>query len=375
MFKIVFNYALRNILRTRLRSLFTLLSIILIISLYTVLSSIGDSFTTQITRIIEQQDIDVAVQAKYAATPISSVIKAESVVEIMNIDGVVSVDSLLIERKRIDDNVLVFILGLSNFDTFAHRFGFSIIEGRALKESERELVIGEKMAKVLHLDIGSEFELGIGEKYSIVGIYSSWLSFLNSGVAVDLKAAQRLVDKPGQVSLLFIKLKDKTDSANVITSINRKFPNLKAIKSEQFPNYMGPIKSVFYFSKIVSVLTLFIAVAVLLNTFIMAISERTKEVGILNAIGWSQQMIVSVFLVESLLLSFGGGLLGYLSSYPVMLILQSSFPSIYMYLPSAPDINVFINVLIMCLFIGIFSIIFPVIYSLRIQIAKAMRHE
>ncbi len=375
MFRIVFNYASRNILRMRLRSLFTVLSIILIISLYTVLGSIGDSFTQQIIKVIEKQNVDIAVQAKYASTPISSIVKSSSVEEIKKYTEVKSVDSLLIARKRIADDTLVFILGLSNFETFSQQFGFNIIKGRTLINTQKELVVGEKMAKVLGLNVGSEFELESGRKYLIVGIYSSWLNFLNSGLMVDIKIAQELVEKPGRVSLLFLTLKDTTKLANVISKINKQFPKLKAIEGQQFPNYLGPIKSIFYFSKIVSVLTLFIAVAVLLNTFMMAVNERTKEVGILNAIGWSRKMILSVFLIESMLLSFGGGIIGYLSAYPIMYILQNNFAAIYMYLPSSPDIKILFNVLTMCLIISVVSILFPVLYSMRIHIAEAMHHE
>ena len=375
MFKIVFSYAFRNILRMRLRSLFTVLSIILIISLYTVLSSVGDSFTSQINKMIEKQDVDIAIQAKFASTPIASVIKSETVDAIAQYNEIASIESLLIERKRLDNDILIFILGLSNFDTFAQRFGFTIVDGRPLEKSSNELVVGEKMAKVLDLKVGSKFELEDSQKYTIVGIYSSWLNFLNAGVMIDIKEAQVLVQKPGKVNSVFISLKDTMQTSNVIKKINKDFPKLRAIEGEQFPNYLGPIKSVFYFSKIVSLLTLLIAVAVLLNTFIMAINERTKEVGILSAIGWSQKMIISVFLLEAMLLSFGGGIVGFASSYPIMYILQNNFSTIYMYLPSSPDFTVLLDVLLMCFVISVVSILFPILYTLKLEIAKAIRNE
>ena len=375
MFKIVFIYAFRNILRMRLRSLFTILSIILIVSLYTVLSSIGDSFTNQISKMIENQNVDIAIQAKFASTPINSIIQEETITKIKKYQEIASIESILIERKRLDDDVLIFILGLSNFDTFAQRFGFSIIKGRSLKDSKKELVVGEKMAKVLRLDIGSKFQLDNDQEYLIVGIYSSWLNFLNAGLMIDIEEAQDLVQKPGKVNSLFITLKDKFQTQYLVEKINKDFPKLKAITGEQFPNYLGPIKSVFYFSKIVSLLTLLIATAVLLNTFIMAINERTKEVGILSAIGWSKTMIISVFLIEAMLLSFGGGFIGFASAYPVMTLLQNNFSNIYMYLPEAPNFETLIDLLLMCFIISIVSVLFPILYTLKIVIAKAIRNE
>ena len=183
------------------------------------------------------------------------------------------------------------------------------------------------------------------------------------------------MNKPDKISLLFLVLDDTTRTFEVIHKINKQFPDMRAIESQQLPDYLGPIKSMFYFSKIVSVMTLFIAVAVLLNTFIMAISERTREIGILSAIGWSRHMIVLIFLVESLLLSFGGGIIGYMSSYPMMSVLLSKFANISMYIPEVPSLDIFFNVLLMSLFIGLFSALFPALYGTKINISKAIRHE
>ncbi len=372
---IIFRYAFRNVIRTPLRSFFTLFSVALIIMLYTVLTSIGNSFTQQISTVIKQQDIDVVVQAKYASTPVTSIINDTTVDSIIHLDGIHAYDSMLIGRKRLYGKSSVFILGVSNFTVFAQRLGFNIIKGRALHNTALEIVVGNKMAGIYHLNVGDEVELSSGKKYLIVGIYSSWLNFLNSGVICSLKDAQHLMNKPDKTSLLFLTLDDTTRTNEIVQKINKQFPEMRAIESQQLPDYMGPIKNIFYFSKIVSIMTLFIAIAVLLNTFIMAISERTREIGILSAMGWSRFMIVSIFLVEALLLSLGGGIIGYLCSYPVMTVLLSKFANISMYIPEAPSLAIFFNVLEMSLFIGLFSALFPALYGTRINISKAIRHE
>lgn len=375
MFKIIINYALRNIMRTPLRSFFTLFSVSLVIMLYSVLTSVGNSFTQQISTVLEQQDTDIAVQAKYAATLVSSIIDNTTVKAITHLDEVHSYDSMLIGHRRLYGKSSVFILGVSDFNIFAQRLGFNIIKGNALGDEAHEIIVGEKMAKVYGLTIGSEIEIKGDKKYLIVGIYSSWLNFLNSGIVINLEEAQQLINRPDNISLLFLTLNDPTRTAKVIHKINKQFPEMRAIESQNLPDHLGPIKSVFYFSKIVSIMTLIIAVVVLLNTFIMAISERTKEVGILSAMGWPRQMIISIFLVESLILSFGGGIIGYFSSYPVLSILSNNFTSVSMYLPETPDINIFFNVLLMSLLIGLLSALFPALYGTKINIAKAIRHE
>jgi putative ABC transport system permease protein len=375
MLRIIFHYALRNIVRTPLRSFFTLFSVSLIIMLYTVLTSIGNSFTKQISTVLERQNIDIVIQAKYAATPMTSIIDDKTVNAIVHLDNILTYDSLLIGRKRLYDQSPIFILGVSDFNVFARHLGFNIIQGNALQHKGREIVIGKRMAELYHLNTGDEVALSSGKKYMVSGIFSSWLNFLNSGIISSLEEAQKLMHKPGKTSIVFLTLDDTTKTAETIHKINEMFPDMRAIESQQLPDYMGSIKNIFYFSKIVSVMTLLISIAVLLNTFIMAISERTKEIGILNAIGWSRHMIVLIFLVESLLLSFGGGLIGYISSYPVMLILLNKFANISMYIPQSPSLDILLNVMIMSFLIGVFSALFPALYGTKINIAKAIRHE
>lgn len=375
MFTIIFRYAFRNIIRTPLRSFFTLFSITLIIMLYTVLTTIGNSFNQQISKMFDGNSIDIVVQAAYASTPVSSKIPLKLSKDIMLLEGVHSVESVIMARKRIAGKKSIFVMGVSHFEAFTQQLGFNLLKGRMMHAGKAEVVAGERMALLYKLKSGSLLELTKGKEYKVVGIYASWLNFLNTGVLMNLSMAQELLAQPEKVNMFFIGLDDTTDTSKILKKINSLYPELRAIESAQMPDTLGTIKNMFYFSKIVSALTLLIAIVVLLNTFIMAVSERTKEIGILSAIGWSRIMIVTLFFVEAMLLSCFGGLLGYALTFPVMLLLQDIFPSIYMYLPSSPTLFTFIEVMIACIAIAILSILFPSFYGTKMQIAKAIHHE
>ena len=375
MYGTIATYALRNILRTRLRSFFTLSSVALIMMLYTVVTSIGDSLTQQVAAAVQQEDLSIVIQSRYAPTPASSFIDETTRDAITALDGVQSHQGVLIDRKRLNGKVLVFVLGVTDYAVVAQRLGLKIVRGQGFRNGRDDLIVGEKAARVLGLDVGQRLDLSSTIEATVVGVYSTWINFLNAGIITDLGTAQALSGKPGTLSLLFLGLKDVAATPALVARINRQFPDVQATQIEQIPELFSHLKSFFYFSKIVTGLILMIAVAVLLNTFIMAISERTREIGILGAIGWSRRMIVSVFLVESLLLSLTGSLLGFLSAYPVMFLLQRSFTSVYMYIPVTPGPKVFLSLLLMSLVIGVLSILFPALYGTRISVAEAIRHE
>lgn len=362
-------------MRTRLRSFFTLFSMVLIITLYTVLASVSSSFTDQITNFLGKKNIDIVVQARFASSPVTSKIPPEVAQAIKQMNHVATSESLLISHIRLFGKDSIFIFGTSDYEVFSSKFGFRLIKGKSLNTMGQQIVIGEKMANVYGLDVGDVIELEKKSSFTVSGVYSSWLNFFNAGVVIELGHAQNITDKPSQSSLLFLSLDDRTRTNSLLQQINDSYPTMRAIDSLQFPDHLGPIKSMFYFSKVVSISTLFIASAVLLTTLSMAISERTKEVGILRAIGWPKYLIILVVLFESLILTMTGSLIGYLCAYPAMYALKSNFASVYMYFPDSPDFNIFLNVVMMSVFISLASGLLPAIYGTRIEVAKALRYE
>ena len=376
-FQIIINYAFRNLARNWLRTIFTLVSVVLIIMLYTVVISIGNSFNHQLTSVLKSESIDIAVQDRYASTPVSSMIELKHVTEITKIEGIASYEMLLIARKRLQgvQGGTLFILGVSTFTTFANQLGFNLSEGHLPVQNSNKVVIGDKTAQLFKLGVGDSLNFGEAYKYPISGIYSSWLNFLNAGVVMDLVAAQKLSRKEKTISLLLIELDDPMQTEFIIEKINHEFPMLRAMESQQLPNALGSIKSFLYFFKIISFITLFIATAILLNTFVMVIGERTKEIGILKAIGWPRLRILMLFFIESLFLSVFGGVLGFLLAFPVITWLKNHYISIALYLPDAPEVYTLVTIVSISIFVSLLSTLFPLLYGTNISIAKALRHE
>ena len=174
--------------------------------------------------------------------------------------------------------------------------------------------------------------------------------------------------------MLFISLYDPVKTDNVITKINQEYNSLSAVKSSDFTGTMGALKNMFYLSDIIAFITLIAASAILINTFLMAINERTREIGILNAIGWTKKMIVYIFVIESLLLALIGGIIGFFISLGMLHYIQHVYSNISFYLPQSLDLQVFGSSILMCVLIGIVSAIFPALYASKISIAKALRN-
>lgn len=371
----IVRYAFRNIMRARLRSLITLVSLSLIILLYTILSSIGNSLTGQITRALDAQETDVVIQAKYAVTPLESNISADIVNTISAYPEVERTEALLVSRKRMNGNVIVYVFGMSDYHAFADRLGIQLLEGGHIDKQSAQLLVGDKTARLLSLNVGEKVELSNQDSYQVVGIYSSWLGILNNGVVLDLAHAQSISGKTDQASVLLLKLGLAGDIDHVVDKINTSIPQMRAMKSAQMPNFLGSIKGLVFFSKIISMVTLLVGIAILINTFVMMINERTKEIAILSAIGWPNRLVIAVLQIEAILLAMVGGLLGYIMSYPVMALIKRQYTTMSVYLPDGPSFHTFLVVMIMCLAVGLVSAIFPLVYGTKIRVSQALHHE
>lgn len=371
----IVRYAFRNIMRARLRSLITLVSLSLIILLYTILSSIGNSLTGQITRALDAQETDVVVQAKYAVTPLESNISADIVNIISSYSEVERTEALLVSRKRLNEDAIVYVFGMSDYHAFADRLGIQLLEGMHIDRQSSQILVGEKTARLLNLNVGENIELSNEDSYQVVGIYSSWLGILNNGLVLNLAQAQSISGKTDQASVLLLTLGLAGDIDHVVDKININVPQMRAMKSTQMSNFLGSIKGLVFFSKIISLVTLLIGIAILINTFVMMLNERTREIAILSAIGWPNRLVIAVLQIEAILLAMVGGVLGYVISYPVMALIKLQYTTMSVYLPDGPSLHTFFVVMIMCLAVGSVSAIFPLVYGTKIRVSQALHHE
>lgn len=194
-----------------------------------------------------------------------------------------------------------------------------VINGEFLNPDDREgILIGKPLAEKLGVGVGDQIQLSANtsngtvnqQLFSVRGIYSTNTSgFDGSTVFLPLAKAQALTETAGHASTIFILLKDKAETqavAAALTSTNAKVltwdkMNELVIQTEEMANsYM----ILFY------LIVFAITATVIVNTLVMSVFERTREIGILSAIGMRSRRVMSMFLVESTLLAAGGVILG-----------------------------------------------------------------
>jgi ABC-type lipoprotein release transport system permease subunit len=180
------------------------------------------------------------------------------------------------------------------------------------------VLIGSSLADKLGLKTGDTLNLSINtsngdvaeQVFTVRGIYTTGTSgFDTITVFMPLAKAQAITATQKHASTIFIMLKDKAQTAAVAAALQS--PNLQVLTWMKMNELMLQTESLANsFIPFFYLIVLGITSTVIINTLIMAVFERTREIGILMAIGMKGYRIMAMFLAETGLLAVGGILMG-----------------------------------------------------------------
>jgi len=370
------RYALRNITRSWIRSFFTVLSVALAISLYAFLTALTDSYQQQMDTIVQKGDVDIIVQSKFSATPMSSSLSLKQVKNIKMDPRVKSAIGVVIGKIRLPEKKnTVYIFGLEDYPLIAQKLGLTLVQGRYYHVGEKELMMASRLMHVLHYQIGSRMVVKEGLTLTIVGAYDAWISLFNSTIACSIENARKILGRNDKTNMVFLTLHNPAKTDELIRWINHTYPALTAIKSGDLSSHIGIIKNLASLMEIVAMVALMAAVAILINTFLVAVHERVQEIGILGALGWPRSMIVYTLTLEAVIVACTGGILGMAMTAAMLAYIRSAYVSMSFYLPDTLQAHIWGMGLGMSMLVGMLGALAPALHAANKSIAKALKDE
>ena len=210
----------------------------------------------------------------------------------------------------------------------------SIIEGRFLKDSnDSGLVIGAKMAERLETRLGKRVVImsqdpnnNIADRgFRIVGIYKAKMASLEELYAyAGLTTVQKLLNIENKVSEIAITGNDYRHVEGWYPIIKKAAgENLQTLPWYQADTYLGAMLAMMDGFVLVWIVVIFLALSFgLVNTLVMAVFERIREIGLMQALGMRPSLILYQILIESFLLLFIGLLLGNVVAVGTIIPLQ-----------------------------------------------------
>ncbi len=198
-----------------------------------------------------------------------------------------------------------------DWNAYARINGINIVSGRG-PQGLNEVVIDETKARNGNYHVGDVLKPFGTDDYHIVGIYSP-----ESGarVKMSLEAMQQALEAPGKCTLIFLKLRNPDQLAEVAARINRDLPgNTIQATSEVFTSFEKTIPYLGVFLRVLVGLAAIVSALVVMLAMYTTITERTREIGILKAMGASRGYIVGIIEKEAILISVIGLIAGFILS-------------------------------------------------------------
>jgi putative ABC transport system permease protein len=361
--------AIKNLWRRKGRTMLTLAAIGITIGGILTLNALLSGLLDQMTDYVSGGEI--AIRQRDTASSTVSFIdetvgrRIASLPEVKNVSG-----SLLVANFMEELGGAFLLQGYSPREEGI--LSYNIVEGQRITGG-RQMMLGRTMSESQGVEVGDTLQLG-DSRYRVVGIFESSSGWQELGGIVALRDAQRFAGRPGKVSFLTVSLHDPDQAEAVVSRINELFPTAYASMAGEFSQELPNFRQRNQGSAAVAALAILVGGVTMMNTMLMSVHDRTREIGVLRAMGWTQKQVLALIMRES----FAMGLLGGLAGLLVATSLAWTFKQIPVYgsaLLFTWEIGLFVQAFVVALLLGLFGGAYPAIRSTRLQPLEALRYE
>lgn len=361
-----------------MRTLLTILGISVGITAVVTLVTISQGFENEWMKAFEARGTDVVVMKSGTADILTSSLDESLKSELEKIEGIKEVASVLVDLVAIEDNPGIIIFGWDPEEFLFQHIRIATVKGVSLGRTLRpqdtdSVIIGRIASDNFKKKVGDDINIET-EVFKVVGIYESNSIFENGSLVMPLKRLQELMDRKGKVTVFNIRLENGASSSKVIQEIESRFPGVSAMEAEEALKSNQGIKMAKGMAWATSLIALLVGAIGTMNTMGMSVFERTKEIGILRAVGWRKRRIIFMILLESITISIIGGLIGSFSG-KILLIGLSRYSLTSSFVSGDIPPVVFLEAFLVAFVLGLIGGIYPAFRGANLSPIEALRYE
>jgi putative ABC transport system permease protein len=363
--------ALRNLQRRATRSVIVSISVGLAVASALSLVALADSIEHGSSEGADERGGDMIVLSRDASDLFSSFIPEDKKDRLGSIQGVGAVTGELVMFAPID-NRQKLVTGWEADSFFWKPMPLS--SGHIPGEDEHGVVVlGAETAEAMRKNVGDKVNI-LDEYFTVVGIANYQSAINRSMVYMLLSDLQEISFRQGQVTMFHIKLAAGRTSARIdeIKAEVARAGSLSATPTDQLLRHDRNLLVMKAISRSVSLIALTMGALSVLNALLMAVQERTREIGVMMAIGWSRSRTMASIVFEGVLIGLAGCLAGIPLAYGVAMLFKH-IPTIGEILSFRPTLSMVLPTLLISTILCAVGSMYPAWRAASMSPADALR--
>jgi putative ABC transport system permease protein len=401
MFRDHVKIAIKNLRHRLSRSLLTLLGIAIGIMAIISLMGLGEGMQQAVTgQLSSLSDVIIVsaggdIYSMFTGGSGSEYFTDRDISDIERIQGVKEVTTQLTGAALAEYNGKTTIVTLTGMDALVMQLQYAdtnLEAGSFLNEGDQnKIMIGYGLAHDTFdadLTIGSRIKIN-GEKFFVSGIFSKQGMSTVSSDTMLLMTIRDFKSLTGQsnISLVYLRVYDVNDAESIANSVekvvNENHGRKDFASATTMTSVLETVQSIIGILQLVLVAIASIALVVasigIMNTMLTSVMERTREIGIMKAIGATNKDIMSIFIIEGILVSSIGGILGIIlgvfGSQGLTIILNSFMQMGGSGLEPVITIMSVVLAVAVSIIVGVLSSLYPAWKAARMSPIEAVRYE
>jgi putative ABC transport system permease protein len=374
----------KNLRRRLPRTLLTILGLAVAVTATTTLWNIAWGYAESAHEFYAARDVDIVVVRAGVANRLTSNLRADLAVRLNSLPGVDDVDASLTEMVSVGNAIIIGIplRGIAA-DGFTMQ-ELQINDGRPLKPGDRgHVLLGGGIAAALGKRSGDKVEIE-GKQFQISGLIEAANPFDTNSIVAPLDDVQTLMGRPGIISEFQLRAAKSIRDDASLRELSRDIEalqndaheplGLKAQPTHQFINTATESRLGNATAWAITAIVIVLSFVSVLNTMLMSVVERTKELGILRAVGWKKSRVLSMILGESAAISIVAALAGSVISWALVIIL-SNWSRTSLLMPAGVSAAALTPGIVVAVVAGIAGALYPALHAASVQPVESLRYE
>jgi putative ABC transport system permease protein len=382
------NLAFKNLLRHKIRSLLTLTGIAASIAVLFSIISFNRGFEKGLSSELEKTGIHFMVVPSGCPHEVASLVlhgavipkflDLEAMKKIKEVNNISIASPILVaqlpnpERHRID---LIYGMELSHIKELKPSWE---IKG-SIPSGDNEIIIGYEVARHDNIKIGDILSYpSAGKSFKVTGIINKTGGQDDAFIYMPIKAVQEILQKPAGATAIGVKVSDAVRITEIVDELSENIPGIQIVTMGQVMNSIANLaSSAKVLSLSVAIIAIFISAVSVMNSILMAIFERTQEIGMMRAIGASRFDTFRIIIKETIALTTAGGVVGIISANIGSTAIEGFVKKFIPYVPSGKLITFEPSLAAVCIMfsivLGILAGIYPAWKASKITPIEAIK--